>query len=64
MVNVKTMEAAKIMEDVDTTETNTVTTVEEYATHKTTVIGTEAVVVEPIVILNITVGHTECVPIR
>ena len=32
--------------------------------HNTTVIGAEAVVVESTVILNITVGHTECVPIR
>ena len=31
--------------------------------HKTTGIGAEAVVVDPTVILHITVGHTECVPI-
>ena len=54
----------KIMEDVDITATNPVTTVEEDAEHKTTVIGTDAVVVEPMSILHITVGHTECVPFR
>ena len=48
----------KIMEDVDITATNPVTTVEEDAEHKTTVIGTDAVVVEPMSILHITVGHT------
>ena len=52
------------MEDVDTMATNPFIVVEEYAEHKTTVIGEEAVVVEPTVILHINVGHTECVPIR
>ena len=64
MANVKTMEAAKIMEDVDTTATNPVIAAEEDAAQKTTGLGAEAVVVEPIVILHITVGHTECVPIQ
>ena len=52
------------MEDVDITATNTVTTVEEDVKHKTTGIGTEAMVVEPAVISHVTVGHTYCVPIR
>ena len=52
------------MEDVDITATNTVTAVEEDVVHKTTVIGMEAMVVDPTVILHITIGHTECVPIR
>ena len=64
MAHFKTMEAVKIMEDEDTTETNPVTAVEEDAAHKTTGIGAEVVVVEPTVILHITIGHTECVPIR
>ena len=64
MAHVKTMEADNIMEDVDTTETNTVIVVEEDATQKTTGIGAGAVVVEPTVILHITVGHMECVTIR
>ena len=64
MSYVKTMEAANIMEDVDTTATSPVTVVEKDVSHKTTGIGAEAVVVEPTVILHITVGHTECVPIR
>ena len=64
MANVKTMEAAKIMEDVDTTATNPVTAVKEEAAYKTTGIGAEAVMVDPTVILHITVIHTECVTIR
>ena len=64
MAHFKTMEAVKIMEDEDTTETNPVTAVEEDAAHKTTGIGAESVAVEPTVILHITIGHTECVPIR
>ena len=52
------------MEDVDTTETNPVIASKEDAAHKTTGIGAEVVVVEPTVILHITIGHTECVPIR
>ena len=48
------------MEDLYATATNTVTAVEEDAAHKTTEIGAEAVVVEPTLILHITVGHTEC----
>ena len=63
MAHVKTMEAANIMEDVDTTATNPVIMVEEDAAHKTTVIVVEAMVVDPTVILHITVVHTECVPI-
>ena len=35
MAHVKTMEAAKIMEDLDTTETNPVIVVEEDTAHKT-----------------------------
>ena len=62
--HVKNIEAAKIIEDVDTTATNPGTTVEEDAAHKTTGIGTEAVAVDPTLILHITVGHTECVLAR
>ena len=51
------------MEYVDTTATNQVTEVEEDMAHKTTGIGAEAVMVNPTVILHITVGHTECVTI-
>ena len=57
MAHVKTMEASKIMKDVDTTSTNPGTAVKEDAAHKTTGIGTEDVVVDPTVILHITVGH-------
>ena len=64
MAHVKTMEAGKTMEDVDTMKTNPVIVVEEDAVHKTNGIGAEAVVVESTVITPITVGHTECVPIR
>ena len=63
MTNVKTMRAAKIMEDVDTMSTNPVIAVEEDAAHKKTGIGADAVVVEPTVILHITVGHMKCLPI-
>ena len=49
------MEHAITMEDTDITETNPVTAFKEDADHKTTVIGAEAVVVEPTVILHITV---------
>ena len=55
------MAQARSMEDVDITATNPVTAVEEDAEHKTTGIDTEVVVVEPTLILHITVGHTECV---
>ena len=58
MAHVKTMGAMNIMEDVDTTATNPFTEVEGDMAHKTTKIGTEAVVVEPTVILHITVGYT------
>ena len=58
------MAQARNMEDVDITATNPVTAVEEDAKHKTTGIDTEAVVVEPTLILHNTVGHTECVPTR
>ena len=50
--------------DADITAINPVTAAEDDADHKTTEIGTEATAVEPTVILQITVGHTECVPIR
>ena len=58
MEHVNNIEATIIIEDVDTTATNPVITVEEDVAHKTTGIGTEAVVVEPTVILHITAGHT------
>ena len=48
---------SKIMKDVDVTATNPVPAVEEDAVHRTTGIGAEAVVLEPTVILHITVGH-------
>ena len=64
MAHVKTMGAAKTTKEVDITENNKVTAAEEDAEHKIMGIGAEAVVVEPTVILHITVGHTECVPIR
>ena len=64
MAHVKTMEASKIMKDVDTTSTNPGTAVKEDAAHKTTGFGAEDVAVEPRVISHITVGHTGCVPIR
>ena len=51
------------MEDVHTTATNPVIAVEDDTVHKTTGIGAEAIVVNPTLILHITVGHTECVPI-
>ena len=59
MAHVKTMDDTKMMENVDTTETNLVIAVEEDAAHKTTGIGAEAVVVDQTVILHITIGHTE-----
>ena len=52
------------MEDGDITATNPVIAVQEDAVQKKTEIGEEAVVVKPTVILHITVGHTECVPIQ
>ena len=64
MAYIKTMGDDDIMEELDTTVTNPVTAVEEDVAHKTIEIGAEAVVVEPTLILKITVGHTECVPIR
>ena len=64
MAHVNTMEAAKIMEDLDTTVTNWVIAFEEDVAHKTTGIGVEAVVVKPTVILHITAGYIECVSIR
>ena len=64
MSHVKTMGAAKFMEDVVTTATNPVTVVEEDMAHKTTEISAEAVVVDTTVILHIIVGHMECVSIR
>ena len=50
--------------DADITATNPVTAAKDDEDQKTTEIGTEATVAEPTVILQITVGHTECVPIR
>ena len=61
---VNNMEDAKTMEDLDTTVTNKIIVVEEDAVHNTAGIGAEAVVGMSTVILHITVGHTECVPIR
>ena len=58
MAHVKNMEAAKTMEDVDITATNTVTAVEEDVVQKTTVIGMEDMVVEPTVMCKINVGST------
>ena len=52
------------MEDMNTTVTNPIIVVKENAVHNTTGIGADSVVVETTVILHITVGHTECVPIR
>ena len=51
------------MEDVDITANNPVTAVEEDVQHKTMKILRDSVLVEPTVILHITVGHMECVPI-
>ena len=64
MAHFNTMGDSKTIEDVVITATNTDTVVQDYTEHKTAGIGAEAVVVEPTVILHITVGHTECVPIR
>ena len=64
MAHVNTMEAAKVMEDMDTTSTNPVIAVKEDVAHKTTGIDAEAVVVKPTVILHITIRHTQYVPIR
>ena len=63
MAQVKTMGVAKTIEEVDITATNPVTAVKEDEEYKTTGIGADAVVVEPTVILHITFGHTENVPI-
>ena len=63
MAHVKPLEAVKIMEEADNTQTDPINAVKEDATHKTTGIDAEALVVEPTVILHINVGHTECVPI-
>ena len=54
-MHVKTMEAVKTMEDMDTTATNPIIAVEEDAVHNTTGIGAEAVVVKSTVILLINV---------
>ena len=64
MEAVKTVEAVKTMEYTDTTVTNPIITVKEDAVQNTTGVVAEAVVVEATVILHITVGHMECVPIR
>ena len=58
------MAHAKTVEEVDTTATNPVTAVKEDAAHKTMGINAEAVMVNTTVILHITVGHKECVPIQ
>ena len=50
MADVMTIEAAKIIEDVDTTTISPVTAVKENVLHKTTVIGVEAVAVKPILL--------------
>ena len=63
-VHIKTMGSIKTMEDVDTTVTNPIIAVKEDVVHNTTGIGVEAMVVMTIVILLVTVGHTECVPIQ
>ena len=57
------MESGRTTEDEDTTVTNKIIAVEDDALHNTTGIGTEALVVKSTVILKITVGHTDCVPI-
>ena len=44
-VHVKTMEAVKTMDDVDTTVTNPIIAVKDYAVHNTTGIGAYEVVV-------------------
>ena len=49
---------------MDITATKPVTAVEEDAEHKTMGIGVGDVVVYPTVILHLTVGHIECLPIR
>ena len=49
---------------MDILANNPVTAVEEDTEHKTMGFGAEAVVVEPTLILQITVGYTECVSIR
>ena len=64
MAHVKTMGDANIIDDTDTKATNPVTAAEENAAQKTAETGAEDVVVEPTVILHITVGHTKCEPIR
>ena len=58
------MAHTRTMEEVDITATNLVTVVGEDAEYKTMGIGADAVVVKPTVILHITAGHTEYVPIR
>ena len=58
------MAHARTVVDADTTATHPFTAVKEDAGHKTTGIGAESVAVETTVISHITVGHTECVPIR
>ena len=64
MAHVKTMEAANIIKDVDSTATNPFTVVKESMVQKTILIGAEAVAVKPTLTLHITVGHTKCVPIQ
>ena len=64
MAHVKTIGDANTMEDVDITETNPVTAVKEDAEKKTMGIGAEAMLLEPTVILQITVGHIESLPIH
>ena len=52
------MAHARTMESFDITATNSVTAVKEEAEHRTTGIGADAMVVEPTIILQITVGQT------
>ena len=58
------MGSVKTMEDVDITATNPYNSVKEDAEHKTTGIGLEDVVLYTKLILHITVGHMECLPIQ
>ena len=58
------MTHSRTMVDADIKSTHTVTAAEETAVHKTMGIDVEDTEVEPTLISHITVGHTECVPIR
>ena len=52
------------MTNEDTMVKNQIIALEEDVVHNTTGIGADVMVVKSTVILHITVGHTECVPIR